>query len=93
MKFIVQWEGPPSAQQPAIERFMKTGGLPPSGIKLLGRWHTIGELGGVAIAESDDTRAMAAWMIEWGDVFSFKVTPALTDEELGAALAAAQAAR
>jgi len=93
MKFLVQWNGPPAAQQPAIERFMKTRGLPPDGIKLLGRWHTIGELSGCAIAESDDTAAMAAWMIEWGDVFSFKVTPAITDDELGAALTAAQQAK
>jgi Protein of unknown function (DUF3303) len=90
MKFLVQWNGPPSAQQAAIERFLKTRGLPPDHIKLLGRWHSIGELGGCAIVESDDTAAMTAWMIEWGDVFSFKVTPAVTDEELGAALAAQQ---
>ncbi|MEA3119876.1 MAG: hypothetical protein QOI13_3146, partial [Paraburkholderia sp.] len=27
MKFIVQWNGQPSAQQSSMERFMKTGGL------------------------------------------------------------------
>jgi len=36
MKFIVQWKGLPTAQQSAIERFMKTGGaLPPDGITML----------------------------------------------------------
>jgi hypothetical protein len=92
MKFIVQWNGQPAAQQPAIERFVKTGGLPPDNVKLLGRWHAIGEFRGVAIVEATDTGALAAWVLQWGDVFSFEVAPALSDEELGAALAAFQGA-
>jgi hypothetical protein len=31
-------------------------------------------------------------VLQWGDVFSFEVAPALSDEELGAALAAFQGA-
>jgi hypothetical protein len=88
MKFIVQWEGQPATQQSAIERFMKTGGLPPDGIKLLGRWHAIGELRGVAIVEANDPAAMMDWTLQWSDLFSFDVTPVMSDEELGAALAA-----
>jgi hypothetical protein len=92
MKFIVQWNGQPTAQQSAIERFMKTGGaLPPDGVKMLGRWHTIGELSGCAIIEADNTAPMAAWMLQWGDIFEFTISPAVTDEELGAALVAYQA--
>ncbi|MEX3932525.1 DUF3303 domain-containing protein [Paraburkholderia phymatum] len=92
MKFIVQWNGQPTAQQSAIERFMKTGGaLPPDGIKMLGRWHSIGELSGCAIIEAENTAPMAAWMLQWGDIFEFTITPAVTDEELGAALGAYQA--
>lgn len=93
MKFIVQWDGQPSAQPAAVERFMKTGGLPPDNVKLLGRWHAIGELQGCAIVEADSTAPLAAWMLQWNDVFSFKVAPALTDEELGVALAGHQANR
>jgi hypothetical protein len=88
MKFIVQWEGQPNTQQSAVERFMKTGGLPPDGVKLLGRWHAIGELRGVAIIEASDPAAMAGWTLQWGDLFSFDVAPAMSDEELGTALAA-----
>jgi hypothetical protein len=89
MKFIVQWNGLPTAQQAAVERFMKTGGaLPPDGITMLGRWHSIGELSGCAIVESDSTAPMAAWMLQWGDIFTFRISPAVTDEELGAALGA-----
>ncbi|RDK02785.1 DUF3303 domain-containing protein [Paraburkholderia lacunae] len=93
MKFIVQWNGQPSAEQSVIERFMKTGGKAPEGVTLLGRWHAAGGLHGVAIVEADDTRGLSAMALEWGDLLSLSVSPAMTDEELGAALAAHQAAR
>jgi hypothetical protein len=86
MKFIVLWNGLPTAESSVIERFMKTGGRVPEGVKLLGRWHSIGGLHGVAIVESDDTGAMAALALEWGDLLTMNISPALTDEELGGAL-------
>ncbi|RDU96162.1 DUF3303 domain-containing protein [Trinickia dinghuensis] len=92
MKFIVQWKGMPAVQQAAIARFMKTGARPPENVVMLGRWHTPGEVGGVAIVEATDASAIAKWTLQWSDLLSFTLTPALTDEELGAALAAHQAA-
>jgi hypothetical protein len=90
MKFIVRWEGKPAVRQPASERLMRTGGLPPDNITMLGRWHAIGEFSGVAIVETTDAGALAKWVREWGDLFSFTMTPSLSDEELGAILAASQ---
>ena len=75
-------------QRAAIERFMKTGGQPPDNVTMLGRWHASGELRGVAIVEAADASAVAAMVTQWGDIFSFTTAPALTDEELGAVLAA-----
>ncbi|WP_244220101.1 DUF3303 domain-containing protein [Paraburkholderia terricola] len=92
MKFIVQWKGLPPTQELAIERFMKTGGRPPDNVELLGRWHAIGELSGVAIVEATDASGLAEWILQWGDLFSFTSAPAMSDEELGAVLAAHQAA-
>jgi hypothetical protein len=91
MKFLVQWKGKPDVQQPATERFLSSGGLPPDNVTMLGRWHAIGEFTGVAIAETTDASALAKWVHQWGDLFSFTIAPALSDEELGAALAALQA--
>jgi hypothetical protein len=93
MKFIVQWDGLPTAENSVIERFMKTGGQPPEGVKLLGRWHAIGGLHGFAIVEADDTRGLSAMALDWGDLLTVSIFPALTDEDLGAALGAYQAAR
>jgi hypothetical protein len=91
MKFIVQWNGQPSAQQSSMERFMKTGGLPPENVTMLGRWHAIGAFHGFAIIETTDTGALAAWVTQWADLLSFTIAPALSDEELGAVMAAHQA--
>jgi hypothetical protein len=93
MKFIVQWNGLPTAENAVIERFMKTGGRTPDGVTLLGRWHAIGGLHGVAIVESDNPQAMAALALDWGDLLTMSVSPAMTDEDLGAALGKYQAAR
>jgi RES domain-containing protein len=48
-------------------------------------------LSGVAIVEATDASGLAKWVLQWGDLFSFTTAPALTDEELGAALAAHRA--
>lgn len=93
MKFIVQWDGLPTAENAVIERFMKMSAQAPDGVTLLGRWHAIGGLHGFAIVEANDTQCMAALTLEWGDLLTIEVFPALTDEELGAALAKRQAAR
>jgi hypothetical protein len=93
MKFIVQWNGLPTAENAVIERFMKTGGKPPEGVTLLGRWHAIGGLHGVAIIEAEDTRGLSALALEWSDLLTLSIFPAATDEDLGAALSAHQAAR
>jgi hypothetical protein len=91
MKFIVQWKGLPPTQRPAVERFLETGGRPPEKVQLLGRWHAIGELSGVAIVEATDATGLAEWVLQWGDLFSFTTAPALSDEELGGVLSAHRA--
>jgi hypothetical protein len=91
MKFIVQWSGKPDVRQPAAERLLSTGVLPPDNVRILGRWHAIGEFSGVAIAETTDASALVKLVHPWTDLFSFTISPALSDEELGATLAAFQA--
>jgi hypothetical protein len=90
MLFIVRYEVAPSVRRAAIERFTKTGGLPPAGVKMLGRWHAADGTFGIAIAESDDIEAIAKWNLAWNDLLTMDVRPALDDQGLGAALAAMQ---
>lgn len=82
MKLIDQWKGKPVMRKTALERFLSTGGLPPRQHYDAGSWHEIGEFGDIALA---------SWAQQWGDLFSFTITPSLDNEEQGALLAASQA--
>ena len=76
----------PEHRNAVIARFKETGGLPPEGVKMLGRWHGIGTNKGVCVAESDDPLAVAKWGQEWSDLMSFDIYPVLTDEEMAKVL-------
>jgi hypothetical protein len=39
MKYIVSWTLPIATFHAAVGRFLETGGMPPAGVKLVGRWH------------------------------------------------------
>jgi hypothetical protein len=63
----------------AQARFMKGGGLPPAGIKMIGRWHSIEGNRGITVCEADDAQAVAAWAQQWTDLLSFDIFPAIDD--------------
>ena len=87
MLYIVRWTGKPEHRNAAVERFKRTGGAPPAGVKMLGRWHEVGSVAGFAIAEATDPVAVQKWALDWSDLLHFDVRAALTDEQLGQALA------
>jgi hypothetical protein len=88
MLFLVTWKGRPETRNTAIARFLKTGGRPPQGVTMIGRWHAVGAASGVAVAEATDPTLVQKWALEWTDVFELEVRPALTDEQAGPLLAA-----
>ena len=59
MKFMLTFSGKPDKkkQNEGIARFKKTGGLPPKGAKLLGRWTRADFSAGYDLLESDDPKA------------------------------------
>ncbi len=63
------------------QRFRETGGVPPRGVKMLGRWHGAEGNGGFFVAETDDPGALARWLQDWTDLVAFEVAPVLTDEQ------------
>ena len=66
----------------AIARFKKTGGQPPKGVKLLGRW-TAGDFsGGYTLVEADDAKALTEFSLMWSDVMELKMVPVLDDGDL-----------
>jgi hypothetical protein len=83
MLFIVNWTAQPAVERQAAERFLQTRGVPPDGIHLIGRWHAIGSIWGIAVCECDDIEPLARWALEWADLFMFDIKPAITDEQAG----------
>ena len=87
MKFISTWTIPPGNVNPAIERFLKTGGKAPEGVKILGRWFGM-DGRAFAVSEATDAKAMYQWFAEWTDLLELTVTPCVEDAEAGPVLAA-----
>jgi Domain of unknown function (DUF3303) len=85
VKFIVSWKLPQATYNEAIARFLKAGGLPPAGVKMIGRWHGMSG-GGFAVAETNDPKALYTWQAQWADVIPLEVTPCLEDADAGEVL-------
>lgn len=84
MKFMLtfDWSPDTKTRAEAIARFQETGGLPPPGAKLLGRWTRADFSGGYDLLESDDTLALAEFALMWSDLMKVEIFPVLGDEAL-----------
>lgn len=87
MKFLVSWSLPQATYRPVISRFLKAGGLPPAGVKLIGRWHGMSGTG-FAVVETTDPKALYAWIAEWSEFMPLQTTPVLEDGDAGEVLSA-----
>ncbi len=88
MKFISTWTIATSNVNPAIERFLKTGGKAPEGVKMLGRWFGM-DGRAFAVSEATDAKAIYQWYAEWADLLDgLTVTPCVEDAEAGPILVA-----
>ena len=85
MKFIVSWTLPQATYNTAVDRFLKSGGTPPAGVNMTGRWHGANSAG-FAIAETNDPKALYTWAAQWMDVIPIDVTPCLEDADAGEVL-------
>jgi hypothetical protein len=89
MKFMLTFSIPPEAESrdEAIARFQGTGGQPPRGVTLLGRWTAADFSGGFDLLESDDAQALTEFALQWSDLMELHLVPVLEDAELGSVLA------
>jgi hypothetical protein len=90
MLFACHWSYEPAVRDEANARFAETGGLPPEGVRMLGRWHTLGENEGFCVAETDDPEALGIWLQEWSDLLTFSVQPVVDDAAVSRILASDQ---
>jgi len=91
MKFICRYSWVPDkeTQDEAIRRFRGSGGQPPAGAKLLGRWTQADFMGGFVLLESDDPKALTQFSLMWSDLMELEIVPVLEDAELVDVLAKA----
>jgi uncharacterized protein DUF3303 len=84
VKFMLTFAIRPEAKgrDEAIARFKKTGGQPPKGVKLIGRWTAADFSGGFDLLESDDAKALTEFALMWSDVMELKLVPVVEDSEL-----------
>lgn len=87
MKFLVLWSQNLATYRSAIEHFQKTGGAPPTGVTLTGRWFGMNGKG-AAVVESDDPKALFAYTAEWSEFLTIEVTPLVEDADAGEVLGA-----
>jgi|SoimicMinimDraft_13_1059741.scaffolds.fasta_scaffold08192_1 Protein of unknown function (DUF3303) len=88
MKFMLTFDWSPDSETRAegVERFKRTGGQPPQGVKLLGRWTRADFSGGFDLLETDDAQKLFEFAYMWGDLMEIEIIPVLDDKELSAAL-------
>jgi hypothetical protein len=88
MKFMLIFSIKPEAKgrDEAIARFKATGGQPPKGVKLLGRWTAADFSGGFDLLDSDDVKALTEFSLMWSDVMELKIVPVIEDADLGEVL-------
>jgi hypothetical protein len=84
MKFMLSFTMTPdkAKRDEAIQRFLKTGGQPPKGAKLLGRWTAADFSHGFDLLESEDVKPLTQFALEWGDLMELGITPVVEDKDL-----------
>ena len=82
MKCMITYAGKPAHMPDAVARFLQTGGLPPNGVKLLGRWHSAGK--GFVLADVKDDKACFEWLANWTDTLELTVHPVVEDRDAAA---------
>ena len=82
MKLILTFTLSQKNRDAAIHRFLETGGNPPPGVKLVGRWTRQDLAGGFLLLESTDSKALARFSRDWSDVCDLSLFPVVEDAEL-----------
>jgi hypothetical protein len=86
VKFMVSWRVHDDKRHEALKHFSQMTSDDDRAdrgdrIKLIGRWHDLQRLTGVAIFETDDAQAIARWILNWNNVLDADVTPVVDDDE------------
>jgi hypothetical protein len=76
----------PGCMPEAVSRFLSGKATPPSGVKILGRWHKIDCSGGYTLFETDSPATLFEFTASWADVLENHSTVVIEDAEAASAL-------
>src|ERR1035437_1673984 len=79
---VIAWHYDPENRDAILARFKETGGLPPAGVKMIGRWHGVGTNKGFCVAEGNDPITLAKRAQAWSDLMKFDIYPVVTDADM-----------
>jgi hypothetical protein len=84
MHYMLTFSFPPTmgSRDEAMTRFQQTGGQPPPGVTLLGRWTAADLSGGFVLMESDDASALTSFALQWSDLLTLRIVPVVEDAAL-----------
>jgi len=84
VKFMLtfSWSADGQKRDEGIARFQRTGGQPPKGATLLGRWTRLDMSGGFVLFESDDPKALTEFGLMWNDLMELAIVPVVEDAAL-----------
>ena len=84
MKYMMTFSIAPSDIMEVRKRFAEP--EPLEGIKMLGRWHVLGNNNGFVLIETDNPVALTKYVVHWADLSDTSVVPVIEDEEMRKAL-------
>ena len=86
MHFHITYKIKSKHRDGAQARFLETGALPPEGVTMIGRWHSVSGRMGFVLAEASDLQPVATWLQQWTDLLAFDIEPVLNDKQSGQVL-------
>ena len=85
MKFMVSWRVQEDRRHEALKIFAGMSDEEAASefgdLDVIGRWHDLIGLTGVAIVATDDPDVLTAWLLKWNDMVDIETAPVLDDQE------------
>ena len=83
MKFMLTWSVKTENRILQVKKFANAdlSQEMPQGVKLIGRWHSIGDFTGCCIIEAENEASIFQWLLLWNDLVDVNYKPVVEDEE------------
>lgn len=83
MLYAMNWSVKTENRHTVFERFANAdlSQETPAGLRIKGRYHSIGDFTGVMVFEADNEAAIFKWLLLWNDLVDVEYKPVVEDAE------------